>query len=100
VFGSIVTVMTTMGEYVGKVATNDSKTGITLTHPRMIVMNEENMGFANGIAMTSVDMPKTVTFSSYIFVTPTDEEVAAAWEQHTAETSGIVMPPQSKIIGS
>ena len=93
--GNIVTVMTTTGEFVGKVVEYNTDV-LELSDPRMIVTTESGMGFANGVAMTSGESPKEATFKDYIFVTPTNTQVADAWREHT---SGIILNNQG-IIGA
>lgn len=93
---SVMTVVTTNGEYVGKI-TGESANSITMANPRLIVTTEQGMGFANGIAMTGIDNPKSVTFKNYIFVTESAEGVIEAWNEHTGQ---IQLPKTSKIIGS
>lgn len=93
--GDIVTVIANNGmEYVGKLK-EETATGVVIEDPRMIVANEQGMGFANGIAMTGVKDPKTVVFRQVIFLTPTNEEVQSAWRQ---ATSGIMLAPKQGII--
>lgn len=93
---SIMTVVTTNGEYVGKI-TGENSDSITMSDPRLIVTSETGMGFATGIAMTGTENPKTVTFKNYIFVTESSEGVVEAWNEHTGQ---IVVPSMSKIVGS
>lgn len=95
--GDTVTVLTLVGEFVGKVV--DYKDSyIELQDPRMIVTGEEGgMGFAQGIAMTGTPEPKLATFKDYVLVTETLTEVADAYREHT---SGIVLPQTSGIIGA
>lgn len=83
----VVTVVAMSGEYVGKL--KDTGAGvITLEDPRMLIHNEQGMGFANGIAVTGKNNPTEVTFHTYVFATPTNEEVEKAYRQ---STSGLVL---------
>lgn len=84
----VVTVMTAVGEYVGRLVTID-ETGIVLERPRLITFEGESMGFARGIASTGKVDPTEVTILSPIFMTECDDEVIKAWQ---TATSGIVMP--------
>lgn len=91
--GEIVTVMTTNGEYVGKIKEISlDGSSLTLSDPRLIVMQEQGMGFANGIAMTGIEQPKEVTFKNYTFFTQTDQAVVDAWNEHTGQ---IIMPKKN-----
>lgn len=83
----VVTVVTVSGEYVGKL--NNTGAGcVTLDDPRMLVHNEQGMGFANGIAVTGRSNPTEVTFQSYVFMTKTNEEVEKAYRQ---SVSGLIL---------
>jgi len=94
--GEVITVMTANGEYVGKVKNLEGGV-LTLSDPRMIVMSDDGMGFANGIAMTGIQEPKEVTFESYTFFTETDQAVVNAWNEHTGQ---IVVPNKGGIVGA
>jgi|TARA_B110000914_G_scaffold214531_1_gene217492 hypothetical protein len=83
----VVTVMTATGEFVGRLEKID-ETGIVMYRPRLITFEGENMGFARGIAATGKVDPDEVTILAPIFMTPTDEEVAKAWQ---TATSGIIL---------
>lgn len=84
----IVTVICAAGEFVGKFGSQDEN-GLVLQDPRMLVSGPEGgMGFARGICMTGVENPDSVTFNTFIFVTPTNEEVSKAY---TKATSGLVL---------
>ena len=85
--GDVVSVITLAGEFVGKYDTSGSGT-ITLEDPRMLIQNEQGMGFANGIAVTGESNPKEVTFAQYVFVTPTNADIEKAYRQ---ATSGLVL---------
>ena len=87
--------MTANGEFVGKLV-EEGAGSVTLSDPRMIVMAEQGMGFANGIAMTGEQAPKDATFYNITFMTRTNNEVAAAWTEHT---SLIAMPNKGIIAG-
>ncbi|RPG87629.1 MAG: hypothetical protein CBC33_000240 [Coraliomargarita sp. TMED73] len=85
--GDIVTVVTLAGEMIGKF--NNSGAGtITLDDPRMLIQNEQGMGFAHGICVTGKNNPTEITFQSYVFVTPTNEDIEKAYRQ---AVSGLVL---------
>lgn len=85
--GDVVSVITLAGEFVGKYNTGGGGT-ITLEDPRMLIQNEQGMGFAAGICVTGERDPKEVTFASYVFVTPTNEDIEKAYRQ---ATSGLII---------
>ena len=85
--GDVVSVVSLAGEFVGKYNTSESGT-ITIDDPRMLVQNEQGMGFAQGICVTGKANPDEVTFASYVFVTPVNEDIERAYRQ---ATSGIVI---------
>ena len=94
--GDIVTIVTTSGEYVGKLNALNEDGSVQITDPRMILSNPETgqMGFAKGIAATGEENPNDVVFSSIVFMTPTNEKVADAFK----ESTGQIQVPKSKII--
>ena len=90
----VVTVLTTTGEYVGKLIERTDDT-LTLKDPRMILQSPEGqMGFARGVAVTGEENPVEMTFSTYVFVCATNETVTQA---HASATGALVVP-DSKII--
>lgn len=98
--GDIVTIVTVSGEYVGKLetATGQDVLTVSLTEPRMILQSPDGkMGFAKGIAVTGEENPKSVMFQNIVFMTPTNERVATAWQE---ATSNIVTPSKPSIVTS
>lgn len=85
--GDVVAVVSMAGEFVGKFETSGGGS-ITLNDPRMLVQNERGMGFAQGICVTGKSNPDEVTFASYVFVTPVNEDIEKAYRQ---ATSGLVI---------
>lgn len=85
--GDIVTVLTVAGEFVGKLVSQDN--GVTLSDPRMLVQNQNGIGFASGVCMTGENEPKSVTFLDYIMLVQTNDKFEQAWRQ---ATSGLVLP--------
>lgn len=84
--GDIVTVVTTVGEFVGKYNTSGGGS-ITLDDPRIIMRQEDDtFGFARTISITSVRRPSTATFNNYAFVTETNEEVVYGYGLALTET--------------
>ena len=81
--GDIITVMTLTGEFVGKFVSNDN--GLELEDPRLVVQGPEGqMGFARGICQTGVENPTEIKFDSYIFVSPSNDDVQAAYRKATS----------------
>jgi hypothetical protein len=81
--GDVVSVVTTAGEFVGKLDGFDGD-AVVLVKPRMLVMGENGgMGFARGICMTGVENPESATFHSVVFITPCNEQIADAWVEAT-----------------
>ena len=98
--GDIVTIVTVSGEYVGKLetATGQDVLTVSLTEPRMILQAPDGkMGFAKGIAVTGEENPKSVMFQNIVFMTPTNERVATAWQE---AASNIVTPSKPSIVTS
>jgi len=84
--GDIVTVLTVAGEFIGKLKHKDGD-AVTLEDPRMLVHNEQGMGFAHGVCVTGESAPKIVEFMGVVLITPTDDQVVSAWRQ---ATSGLI----------
>ena len=81
--GDIVTVMTISGEFVGKIQSDDNL--LVLDDPRLVVQGPEGqMGFARGICQTGVENPTEIKFDSYIFVSPSNDDVQAAYRKATS----------------
>jgi len=85
--GDVVAVVSVAGEYVGKYEASEGGT-ITLTDPRMLVQNQQGMGFASGICVTGEMNPKQVTFAQYVFVTPVNDDIEKAYR---SAVSGLVL---------
>ena len=85
--GDIVSVVTMSGEYVGKLEEHTDDF-VSLADPRMLVMNQEGMGFAHGLCVTGEKDPKEVKFKNYVLCTLTNQQVSDAWR---AAVTGIVL---------
>lgn len=86
--GDIVTVMTSVGEYIGRLEGFGSN-GVTLQDPRLIVRGEDGqIGFGRGVCMSAVENPPKVTFGDTIFTVRTNESFEKAWVE---ATSGIIV---------
>ncbi len=96
--GDIVSVVAVSGEYVGEFVEIKGST-ITLNNPKMIVNSPQGgMGFSKGVAVTGSENPEEMTFSSYVFVVPSNKTVA---EAHKLAVNGeplIQAPAEKKII--
>lgn len=85
--GDVVTVLTISGEFVGKLK-EDNNNIVILEDPRMLIQNEQGMGFANGVALTGKNNPSEVVFRSIVFMVKTNDDVESAWRQ---AVTGIVI---------
>ena len=88
--GDIVTLVTTLGEVIGKVIENTPET-ITLDKPRLFVPGEQGKGgFAPGICMTGEAEPESLVFnmSNVLTVTTSHQQIADGW---TSATTGIAL---------
>ena len=90
--GEIVTVVTMMGEIVGRLKEETDK-GYVLESPRLFVpaQGESSGGFAPGLSMTGAQDPKEAHINKDLTLTvcETHDAVAKGW---TEATSGIVVP--------
>ena len=77
--GDVVTLVTPVGEFVGRYEGEDSE-GIKLGVPRMLIQNQQGMGFAPGVSMTGKQEPESVTFRNVVFITDTQQEIAKAYQ--------------------
>jgi len=83
----VVTVVCAAGEFIGKYKGQENG-WLKLEDPRMLVSGPEgNMGFARGVCMTGKENPDTIEFNTYIFMTPSNEEVVKAYRK---ATSGLI----------
>jgi hypothetical protein len=85
----IVTVVTGVGEIIGRVQELD-KHHITIKDPRTIIVSEQGATFAPGICLSGKREPSAVTleWSNVVFALTTDENIANKWIQ---ATSGIIV---------
>ena len=86
--GDVLAVVTVAGEFVGKYNDDKNNGNMTLDDPRMLVQNQQGMGFAQGICVTGEMNPTQVTFNDYVFVTPVNSDIEKAYRQ---ATSGLVI---------
>ena len=89
--GDVVTVVTMMGEVVGRLK-EETSTGYVIESPRLFVPAPDSSagGFAPGLSMTGKQdlSDATVNKSVVLTVIPTHHDVEAGWIQ---ATSGIVV---------
>lgn len=89
--GDVVTVLTHLGEMVGRLEQVTTNT-VTIKDPRLFVPDRENQGggFAPGVSMTGVMEPTalTIQLSAIVGILPSHDDVAKGWMQ---TTSGIVL---------
>lgn len=88
-FNDVVAVMCNSGEYVGKYRSSNEDT-VTIADPRMVVSNEQGLGFAHGICVTGkADVTEVDIYKSSIcFVTMVNDDLRKAY---TTNTSGIIL---------
>ena len=91
--GEVVTLLTTIGEVIGKLTeerTSGSETCLIVESPRMFVQTQDGMGFAPGIGMTGKPEPKTASFNlaHVITVTEPHPSVVDSWREMV---SGLVV---------
>jgi hypothetical protein len=78
--GDIVTVFSLAGEIVGKYI-NGKDGEISLEDPRVLMQNEQGLGFAKGVCVSGQLQTRKITISNYVFITPTNEEFQKAYVQ-------------------
>jgi hypothetical protein len=90
--GEIVTLVTPMGEVVGRLVSDldMASMNVTLSSPRLFVNGQDGQGFAPGICMTGEREPAQLNFNTamVLSVAKTDKDVAKGW---TEATSSIVL---------
>lgn len=86
--GDVVSVVTLSGEYIGKFGDYHADGSITLKDPRMLVADNDGVGFARGICMTGVENVGQVRIQNYVYVTPTNEDFS---KEYTRAISGIIL---------
>lgn len=95
--GEVVTLLTTIGEVIGKLTeVRKEKTGsgletcLIVESPRMFAQTQDGVGFAPGIGMTGKPEPKTASFNlaHVITVTEPHPSVADSWREMV---SGLVV---------
>ena len=78
--GSVVTVVTAMGEIVGRLKCIDDNNNITLSDPRLFVqVDAERAGFLPGICTTGEIKVPEITLYSFITVLPTNSHTETVW---------------------
>lgn len=86
--GAVVTVMTQIGEYVGRLEKIEDG-NVYLKNPRLIVKGPEGeIGFGRGVCMSAVEQPPEVVFTDSIFVVKTNDDFESSWIE---ATSGIIV---------
>ena len=87
--GTVVTLVTHIGEIIGQVEEETTDT-IELKDPRLFVNQSEGAGLAPGICMTGIKDPTGGVFykGSIVALVITAPELEKAWRQ---QTSGIIL---------
>jgi len=85
--GDTVTLVTHIGEIVGRLKTEDPNS-IILSNPRLFVQQTDGAGFAPGICMTGELEPDELTFNreSIVCMSKTNDAIEKGW---ISATSGI-----------
>lgn len=85
----IVTVVTHMGEMIGRLSHIDDKS-LTLKDARLFISQEGGGGFAPGVCMTGEMHPKEVTYNmnNVVYVIKTHDDVTKGWLE---ATSGLIL---------
>ena len=90
--GEVVTVVTMMGEIVGRLK-EETDSGYVLESPRLFVPAQEGSsgGFAPGLSMTGDQNPNSAHINKDLVMTVvvTHDQVAKGWQE---ATSSIVLP--------
>jgi len=77
--GDIVTIMTGIGEYIGKYQSEEGTT-VTCNDPRLIVNTPEgDIGFGRGVCMSAKENPDQVIFKDVLFVVKTNDSFEKAY---------------------
>lgn len=91
--GNVVTILAGGMEYVGVLVSVEG-TKVKLKDPRLVIVQQEGMGFANGVVATGIESPSEVEFLLCTLITETNEQVVSAYKQHV---SGLIVPPEPKL---
>ena len=86
--GTVVTVMTSVGEYVARFVKAD-ESGIHVENPRLIVKSPDgDIGFGRGVCMSAVENTPQLIFRDCLFVTQSNDSFEKAYIE---ATSGIII---------
>ena len=84
----VVTVMTSVGEYVCKFVKVD-ESGVHVNDPRLIVKSPDgDIGFGRGVCMSAIENPPELIFRDCLFVVHANESFQKAYIE---ATSGIII---------
>ena len=88
--GEVVTMVTHMGEIVGRLKSNDTSF-VVVEKPRLFVSAGDQSGFLPGVSATGKQNPEEVRFHNFgiITIVETEQSIIDAWIQ---QTTGIVTP--------
>ena len=76
----VVTVMTSIGEYIGKYVESKGDSSVTVNDPRLIVNTPEgDIGFGRGVCMSAKENPDQVIFQDVLFVVKTNDSFEKAY---------------------
>ena len=97
---TLVSVLTPAGEFVGKLE-EQTESFVTLQNPKMIITTpDKQMGFARGVCLTGKENPEVVTFyaGGIILITPSNDDIVAAYKKMTTPEPSIITPEKSIIV--
>lgn len=85
----VVVVVTSMGEIVGRLTSENDKE-VVLTSPRLFLQQGEQAGFVPGVSAAGEENPRELTFnkSMIITITKANPAIESGWQQ---QTSGIIL---------
>jgi len=87
--GEVVTVVTVMGEIVGRVK-NVTGDYVSLKNPRLFMRTNDGVGFAPGICVSGESNPSEamISMSTVVTICKTNDEIAKGWIE---QTSGLIV---------
>jgi hypothetical protein len=86
----VVSIITPVGEFVGRFGEQCTNTKVIIKDPRMLIQTQQGMGFARGVCVTGEENPKEVEFytGGLVFITKSNSMIEKAYIE---ATSGIIL---------
>jgi len=90
ILNRVVTILSNVGEFVGKLEEMDDES-YTIIKPRALIQTQEGFGFAPSVAMSAQQDVERVTFNRSLILccVLSDERIVKAWQK---ATTGLVIP--------